>query len=174
MKYRTIIGSLALALLLAGASFATEQLADSEQLACTACHDKPGSKRLTNEGKYFELMRSMDGYADLEASFGNCTFCHRRKPGSKKLTPAGKGFANTLGNMEELVEWVRTRHPGWPDPGDSKEPPEPTGEPESADQAPEAASGSGPPMLPAQGPNRSDSLVAGLEPAFFVPAVGLG
>ncbi len=57
----------------------------------------------------------MDGYADVEASFGKCTFCHRRKPGSKKLTKAGKGFANALGNMEALVEWVQNLHPAWPE-----------------------------------------------------------
>ncbi len=62
------------------------------------------------------LTRSLDGYAEIEASFGRCTFCHRRKPGSKKLTRAGKGFASVLGNMEGLVEWVKDRHPGWPEP----------------------------------------------------------
>ena len=60
--------------------------------------------------------RSLDGFADVEASFGQCTFCHRRKPGSKKMTRAGQGFAEVLGNMEGLVEWVRDRHPGWPEP----------------------------------------------------------
>ncbi len=108
----------ALSLLFAGSAFATEDLAESSGLACTACHDKEGSKRLNDQGKYFELMRSMDGYADLEASFGKCTFCHRRKPGSKKLTRAGKGFANALDNMEALVEWVKVRHPGWPRAGE--------------------------------------------------------
>ena len=109
-------------LLLTGGVYATEELAESENLACTACHDKPGSKLLTDQGKYFELMRSLDGFADLNASFGKCTFCHRRKPGSKKLTKAGKGFANALGNMEALVEWVKDLHPAWPD-AETQEPP---------------------------------------------------
>ncbi len=81
----------------------------------------------------------MDGYADVEASFGKCTFCHRRKPGSKKLTKAGKGFANALGNMEALVEWVQDLHPAWPEveEGDLMEPAGGAGtEPEGGD-APE-------------------------------------
>ena len=104
-------------LLLAGGAVATEEAAESEGAVCTACHDKPGSKRLTDRGKFFESTRSLAGYAEIEASFGQCTFCHRRKAGSKKLTRAGEGFAEVLGNMEGLVEWVRDRHPGWPEPG---------------------------------------------------------
>ncbi len=111
----TLAVAAVVALLLSGGAFATEELAATEDLVCTVCHDKPGSKRLTDKGKYFELMRSLDGYADVEASFGKCTFCHRRKPGSKKLTKAGKGFANALGNMEALVEWVQDLHPDWPE-----------------------------------------------------------
>ena len=113
--YATFAVAAVCVLPLSGAAFATDELAESEDLACTVCHDEQGSKRLTDKGKYFELMRSMDGYADIEASFGKCTFCHRRKPGSKKLTKAGKGFANSLGNMEALVEWVRDLHPAWPE-----------------------------------------------------------
>ena len=123
-RLATLFVTACVGLLLSGAAFATEEIAESENMVCTACHDKPGSKLLTDEGKYFELMRSMDGFADLEASFGNCTFCHRRRPGSKKLTRAGKGFANALGNMEALVEWVRELHPAWPE-SEEKDPPEP-------------------------------------------------
>ncbi len=118
MKYArnvTLIVAAVFGLLLSGSLFASEELAESTGMVCTACHDKPGSKRLTDQGKYFELMRTMDGYDDLEASFGQCTFCHRRKPGSKKLTKAGKGFATALGNMEALVEWVSELHPAWPE-----------------------------------------------------------
>ncbi len=129
--------------LLAGGAYASEELAESESMACTVCHHKPGSKRLTDQGKYFELMRSMDGYADLESSFGKCTFCHRRKPGSKKLTRAGKGFANALGNMQALVEWVQELHPAWPEV-EEEDLMEPTGQTGGAD--PE---GSAPRLLPA-------------------------
>lgn len=128
----TLIVAAVFALLLSGAAFATEELAESENLVCTACHDKPGSKLLTDEGKYFELMRTMDGYSDIEASFGKCTFCHRRKPGSKRLTKAGKGFANALGNMEALVEWVQDLHPAWPE-AEAEDLMEPAGEAGGAD-----------------------------------------
>ena len=119
MKHRknlALVVAAVFSLLLAGGAYATEELAEAENLVCTSCHDKPGSKLLTDQGKYFELMRSMDGFAELKASFGKCTFCHRRKPGSKKLTKAGKGFAHALDNMEALVEWVAEQHPAWPTP----------------------------------------------------------
>ena len=118
--YVTLVAAAVFSLLLAGNALATEELARTEDLTCTVCHDKPGSKLLTDRGKYYELMRSMDGFAELETSFGQCTFCHRRKPGSKKLTRAGKGFATILGGMEGLIEWVQERHPGWPE--ESSEP----------------------------------------------------
>lgn len=130
-------------LLLASGAFASEQLAESQNLVCTVCHDKPGSKLLTDKGKYFELMRSMDGYAELEASFGSCTFCHRRKPGSTKLTKAGKGFANAMGGMQALVEWVEELHPAWPE---SEIPEQAPLDEETGATAPEADA---PKMMPA-------------------------
>ena len=119
-NHLTLVVAAVFSLLLAGGAYATEELAETENLACTSCHDKPGSKLLTDQGKYFELMRSMDGFAELNASFGNCTFCHRRKPGSQKLTKAGRGFAHALGNMEALVEWVAERYPAWPTPDEGR------------------------------------------------------
>ena len=102
--------------LLAGQTLATEQMAVKEDLSCASCHSDSGFKRLTDQGKFYELMGSLDGYAEVVASFGRCTFCHRKKAGSKKLTKAGKGFATALGSMEALVDWVQDRHPGPPEP----------------------------------------------------------
>lgn len=118
MRHSTITCAALAFALLAGSALATEEMAAKEELGCTSCHTRSGSKRLTDQGKFYELMGSFDGYAEVEASFGRCTFCHRRKPGSKKLTRAGKGFADALGGMEALVEWVQDRHPGWPEPPD--------------------------------------------------------
>lgn len=143
-KNAALVVAAVFSLLLAGGVYATEELAGAEAMVCTVCHDKPGSKRLTDKGKYFELMRSMDGYADVEASFGKCTFCHRRKPGSKKLTKAGKGFANALGNMQGLVEWIQDLHPAWPEV-EAEELMEPAGEAGGA--APEG--GDTPGLIPA-------------------------
>jgi cytochrome c553 len=98
---------------------ATPELAETEALSCTACHDKPGSKLLTDKGKYFELMGSMDGLEDLEKAFSSCTDCHVKKPGSKKLTRKGKKFNSSIKDMEGLREWLKTAHPQ--EPTDSPE-----------------------------------------------------
>ena len=131
MRHDTIIRSLAAAaavafLLSAGIAGASEQIAETENLVCTACHDKPGSKLLTDRGKYFELMGSLDGFTEVKASFSRCTYCHARKPG-KKLTKSGKGFATLVGDMDGLLHWMRSEHP--------KSAPEASGE-ETAASAP--------------------------------------
>ncbi|MCB1033896.1 MAG: hypothetical protein KDD47_08700 [Acidobacteria bacterium] len=90
---------------------ATPEIAESLDMNCTACHDKPGSKLLTDQGKYFETMGTLNGYDDIVSAFGKCTNCHVRKPGSTKLTRQGKVLARAVGDMEELREWVRAQHP---------------------------------------------------------------
>lgn len=101
-------------LILTGSAFASEEVAKQEGLVCTVCHDKPGSKLLTDRGKYFEVMRGMDGFDDIEASFQSCTYCHRRRPGSLKLTKTGDQFLTLAGDMAGLLEWMRGRHPAAP------------------------------------------------------------
>lgn len=93
---------------------ASEKIAEVEGMVCTACHDKPGSKLLTDQGKYFELMGSADGFVEVEAAFESCTTCHVRKPGSKKLTKTGRQFSFFVGDMKGLRAWVKDLHPGWP------------------------------------------------------------
>ncbi|QQR75055.1 MAG: hypothetical protein IPJ17_05595 [Holophagales bacterium] len=93
---------------------ATDAMAKSTQLACTACHDKPGSKLLTAKGKYFETMGSLDGYEALEVAFKDCTACHVAKPGSSKLTAKGKEFAGLVKDMKGLAEWLKSAHPAKP------------------------------------------------------------
>lgn len=90
---------------------ATEKTGKETGQTCVACHDKPGSKLLTDQGKYFEVMRTLDGYTEVKASFGKCTSCHARKPGSKKLTSKGKQIATLASDMESLRQWIRENHP---------------------------------------------------------------
>ena len=97
----------------------TPAIGEAEALTCTACHDKPGSKLLTDKGKYYELMGSMDGLEDLEKAFVSCTDCHVKKPGSKKLTRKGKKFNSSVKDMEGLQEWLKSAHPE--EPKDSPE-----------------------------------------------------
>ena len=94
-----------------GRSYASNQIARSEGLACTVCHDKPGSKLLTDRGKYYELMRSLDGYREINAVFGNCTGCHVKKPGSKQLTRTGQQFAAVVHDMPGLRLFLSQHHP---------------------------------------------------------------
>lgn len=90
---------------------ASNEIADSENMVCTTCHDKPGSKLLTDKGKYFELMRTLDTYEEVTELFGECTSCHSRKPGSTKLTAMGRRFAHLVEDMDGLKELLDTEHP---------------------------------------------------------------
>ena len=106
---------LAIAFLLPAApAVATDAMAKSTSLACTACHDKPGSKLLTSKGKYFETMGTLEGFDALQVAFQDCTACHVAKPGSAKLTAKGKEFAGLVKDMKGLAEWLKSAHPAPP------------------------------------------------------------
>jgi hypothetical protein len=112
--FAAFAGSLLALLLASGAAqpaAATEKLAQDSHVACTTCHDKPGSRLLTDQGKYFELMRSFDGFTEIQATMGACTTCHVRKPGSHKLTGKGKQFRETVQSMPGLRDFVMKSHP---------------------------------------------------------------
>jgi len=94
-----------------GQAYASNQIARSEGLACTVCHDKPGSKLLTDPGKYYEQMRSLNGYREVNAVFGSCTGCHVKKPGSKQLTRTGQQFAAVVHDMPGLRIFLAQNHP---------------------------------------------------------------
>ena len=86
--------TLAAALVASGAgALATERLARQEKVECTVCHKKEGGKKLTDKGKYYETLRTFNGYDKLTEQFGNCLYCHKHKAGSKKLTKEGKRIA---------------------------------------------------------------------------------
>lgn len=90
---------------------ASNTIAKQQGLSCTSCHDKAGSKLLTDRGKYYELMSSLEGYEELEATFSKCTTCHVRKPGSLELTKKGKQFQWMMNDMEGLKELLLGHHP---------------------------------------------------------------
>lgn len=92
-------------------ALASNKIAKKESLDCTVCHDKPGSKLLTDRGKYYEEMRSLDGYDDVVVAFSKCTTCHVGKPGSKELTERGERYAFVAYDMEGLRQWLRENHP---------------------------------------------------------------
>ena len=103
--------SLAGGILLAGTALASQKIATATGKSCTSCHDKPGSKLLTDQGKYYESMHSLDGYDKVRESFGKCTSCHVRKPGSHKLTKKGQQFAGMVKDMPGLAQWMKEGHP---------------------------------------------------------------
>lgn len=106
------VGSLALA----PAAIASNEIAREAGLVCTACHDKPGSKLLTDKGKYYELMGSLEGFDEIGEAYGSCTTCHVKKPGSKKLTAEGKRLARAIEDMDALRALVLKEHPAPPAP----------------------------------------------------------
>lgn len=117
---RTQIATLTAAALLIAASFVgtvasgSQKIAKAEGLECAACHDKPGSRLLTDRGKFYETMGTLDGYDALAENFGRCTDCHVKKPGSLKLTKKGKEFKEMVGDMKGLKDWMAAHHPTAP------------------------------------------------------------
>jgi cytochrome c2 len=107
----TLLALAALVALLATPVAASDAIAQKVALNCTACHDKPGSKLLTDEGKYYELMGNLDGFAQLEKTFRSCTACHVARPGSTKLTAEGRKFADLVKDMEGLRDYLAKQHP---------------------------------------------------------------
>ena len=107
-----VLAALALVYLASGPpAQASNQIAKKEGLACTVCHDKPGSKRLTNQGLYYQQIGSLDGY-DKFAAFGDCASCHDTRTLSKKLTPTGRRFLSVVKDMKGLRLWLQQNHPG--------------------------------------------------------------
>ena len=106
-------GAVVAALLWPGATVrASNEIAKEEGLACTSCHDKPGSKLMTDRGKYYDLMGTFEGYDKVIKTFGKCTTCHVKKPGSMKLTRMGKRYYDLVNNMEGLRDLLEGEHPG--------------------------------------------------------------
>ncbi len=105
-----VVLAVAASLALASFAAASEKLAKDTGQQCVACHDKPGSKLLTDRGKYFEARKTLDGYDQIRSSFGRCTACHVRKPGSTKLTKRGAQFAENAKDMTDLKRWLDEGH----------------------------------------------------------------
>lgn len=119
MNLTTRRGTLWVGVVMAGAGLslivgpsvdASNAIAEREQMQCTSCHDKPGSRLLTDEGKYYEAVGTLDGFADVGAVFGECTSCHDTKPGSLQLTTTGKRFRRLVGDMDGLRELLESEH----------------------------------------------------------------
>ena len=117
---------------------ASNAIAKQEAVACTTCHDKPGSRLLTSEGKYYELKRTLAGHDELIAAFGSCTNCHVRKPGSAKLTREGRQLRDLGKDMAGLEQWILAGHTAESLLGSAESPPE---DPSTDEAAADAAGG---------------------------------
>jgi len=107
-----VLAALALLYLASGPQArASNEIAKKEDLQCTVCHDKPGSRLLTSKGLYYQQIGSLKGYDDVVA-FGDCASCHDQRPGSKKLTPTGRRFLRVVKDMKGLKRWLEDNHPG--------------------------------------------------------------
>ncbi len=111
MKRTTTLFILLLVAVFAFPAGASNRIAAQEGLQCMTCHDKPGSRLLTDRGKYYEAVGTLDGYGEVVAAFSECTGCHVKKPGSLKLTETGKAFAVAVNDMAGLRRWVKENHP---------------------------------------------------------------
>ena len=100
------------AILTASEAMASEAIAEAEGgIACTVCHDKPGSRLYTDQGKYYEATGSLVGFDEVVQAFRACTTCHVKKPGSEKFTPQGRRFLGIMRDMTELRDWAMKAHP---------------------------------------------------------------
>ncbi len=123
------------ALLLPLTATASEEIAVKEGgLACTTCHDKPGSKLYTDRGKYYEVLGTLEGYDQVVEAFQGCTNCHVTEPGSGELTEQGQLMYQAIGDMEALRDWLLASHaPAVP--AEAMTPPAPHPDPSDFDRS---------------------------------------
>lgn len=119
---RKMVNLLWIAMLLAAtggsAALASGEIAEQEGLECAICHDDPEIAKLSDRGRYFQYMRTLEGYELVVQQFGRCTYCHVKDPGSLDLTKDGYRFRWMMEDMEGLRVWLEENHPKPLDEGD--------------------------------------------------------
>lgn len=90
---------------------ANQEIADREGAECVTCHVDAESQELTDEGMFYELMGSFEGFELLQEKFDECTACHVGKPGSKELTYTGEKYKWVADDMEGIRVWLMQQHP---------------------------------------------------------------
>ena len=106
-----LLGSLLAMVAGSGVVTASEETAAMEDLECSVCHDDPDGRRLTDEGRYYGLMETLDGYQQVVDNFGSCTYCHVPDVGSNNLTREGLRFRWMMEDMKGLRAWLDENHP---------------------------------------------------------------
>ena len=92
-------------------SWASEEVAAEQELECQLCHADQGIGFLTDQGRYFQYMGSLDGFDEVTEQFGSCLYCHVQETDSLKLTREGQRFYWMMEDMEGLGAWLEENHP---------------------------------------------------------------
>ena len=107
--------TVALALLLAAGSplDADEMIAEREGLECAVCHQECDDDEvlLTDQGRYYQLLDTLEGYELVLERFGECGYCHVAEAGSTSLTREGLRFQWMMEDMVGLRHWLDDAHP---------------------------------------------------------------
>jgi hypothetical protein len=92
-------------------SWASEEIASEQGLECQLCHGDQGTGFLTDQGRYFQYMGSLDGFDQVTEQFGSCLYCHVQEADSIKLTREGQRFYWMMEDMQGLKAWLEENHP---------------------------------------------------------------
>ena len=90
---------------------ASEETAAEEELECSICHQDSEGSILTDPGRYYELMETLEGFDQVTDTFGSCIYCHVPEAGSADLTPEGQTFRWMMEDMKGLRAWLDENHP---------------------------------------------------------------
>ncbi len=106
-----LLCSLSIVLLLPVTTGASEDIASQEELDCPVCHQDPEGELLTDQGRYYGLMRTLEGYRQVVDQFGGCGYCHVPDVGSNDFTREGLRFRWMMEDMKGLRAWLEENHP---------------------------------------------------------------
>lgn len=92
---------------------ATEKIADQEAIECLVCHadGEESSETLTDQGLYYEYLRTLEDFDLVLERFESCTYCHVEQAGTKSLTAQGHRFRWMMEDMAGLRAWLEEYHP---------------------------------------------------------------
>ena len=92
---------------------ATEKIGEQEEIECQVCHadSERTAETLTDQGLYYQYMRTLTGYDQVLQQFESCTYCHVERAGATTLTSDGHRFRWMMEDMIGLHAWLDQYHP---------------------------------------------------------------
>jgi hypothetical protein len=100
-----------LVLIATGMATGSEEIAEQQELECTVCHGDNEGSLLTDQGRYFQYLGTLEGFEQVIEKFGHCSYCHVREAESVELTREGFRFRWMMEDMEGLKDWLEENHP---------------------------------------------------------------